>query len=71
MEYIELKKDGPVTIVVMDHAAENTFTGPFVDEIMGTLDELEKDPEVKAALTELGQQCRYLQIMGSFPRAGD
>lgn len=28
-----------------------------------------EDPGVKEALAELEQQCRYLQIMGSFPRA--
>jgi enoyl-CoA hydratase/carnithine racemase len=50
MEFIEVKRDGPVAIVYMNHAAENTFTGPFVDEIMKTLDELEKDPEVKAVV---------------------
>lgn len=29
-----------------------------------------EDPEAKAALMELEKRCRYLQIMGSFPRAG-
>ena len=28
-----------------------------------------EDAEVSAALKELEQQCRYLQIMGSFPRS--
>ncbi len=30
-----------------------------------------EDPEAKEALKELEAECRYLQIMGSFPRAGD
>lgn len=30
-----------------------------------------EEPEAKAALAELEEQCRYLQIMGSFPRAGE
>ena len=30
-----------------------------------------EDPEAKAALKELEGQCRYLQVMGSFPRAGN
>jgi enoyl-CoA hydratase/carnithine racemase len=50
MEWIELKKEGPVTIVFMNHASDNTFSGPFVDEIMSVLDALEADPEVRAVV---------------------
>ncbi len=50
MEWIELKKEGPATIVIMNHASDNTFSGPFTDEIMSALDALEADLEVRAVV---------------------
>ena len=43
MEFISVVKEGPVSIMTMNHEEQNRFTTPFMQEIIACLMELEND----------------------------
>ncbi len=54
MEWIELRREGPVGVMVMSYEEQNYFDRPFVTEILEALDEVENDGEIKALVVTGG-----------------
>lgn len=54
MQMIRLEKEGGVGVMTMDHERENRFHPDFLREMLGLLDEAEKDPQVRALVVTGG-----------------
>ncbi|MFA6450479.1 MAG: enoyl-CoA hydratase/isomerase family protein [bacterium] len=48
MKYLTLEKDGPVGVITLSNDRENRFSPDFINEILETMDSVEKDKETGA-----------------------
>ena len=72
MKWIDISKEGPVGVMVMNYEEENHFDRPFVTEIMEALDTIEADGDIKSLVVtaKSGKYfCTglYLQYMAKLP----
>ena len=72
MQFMDIRKEGPIGVMVMNYEEENHFDRPFVTEIMKALDDIEADNEIKSLVVTSKSEkffCTglHLQYMAKLP----
>jgi len=54
MSLLRIEKEGPVAVMIWQHAPQNQFNNPFMKEVIRSLKELETDDTVRAVVITSG-----------------